>query len=162
MNNSHLSKRRINWIREQGYFNYSDEQIENFSMGNRFAFRLCTAILLIGVFTANIPILIAMMAVAFFGVVLPNHPFDYIYNWFIADRIGRDKLPKRAIQLKFACTMATSFIAATIYLFANSYMLAGYLMGGHLVIVAGIVSLTDMCLPSKAFNWLFKIPVHTN
>ena len=141
---------------------YSDQEIMDLSVGNGFAYKLCTSILAIGVFTANVPVLIAMGTVAFFGVILPNHPFDYIYNWFIADRIGRSRLPRRSRQLKFACTMATLFIASTIYFFVNGMTLAGYLMGGHLVLVAGTVATTDLCLPSKIYNWFLKVPIPTS
>lgn len=151
-----LSSARINRIRAQGYFNYSDAEITDLAFGNRFAYRLCTAILAIGVITGNIAILSAMMTVAFFGVVLPNHPFDYIYNYVLRQRMNKPKLPPRSVQLKFACSLATTFIAITIYLFYNNYQTAAYIVGGQLVVVASLVSTIDYCLPSIVFNYCFK------
>jgi hypothetical protein len=158
MKNQHskLSSVRINRIKAQGYFNYSDTEIADLAFGNRFAYRLCTSILAIGVIMGNIPVLTAMLTVAFFGVVLPNHPFDYIYNYVLRQRMNKPKLPPRSIQLKFACSLATTFIAITIYLFYNNYQIAAYIVGGQLVAVAAMVSTIDYCLPSVVFNYCFR------
>jgi len=99
MNRSHLSQSRIRHIREQGYFNFSDKEIEDISIGNRFAFIVCTSILIFGITAVNIPLLSGILIIAFGGAILPNHPFDYIYNSMIAKRIGRPKLPSRSKQL---------------------------------------------------------------
>lgn len=153
-NSKELSKRRIIWIREQGYDSYSDQEIRDLAFGNRFAYRLCTAILAVGVAFANIPILILMNIAAASSIFLPNHAFDYIYNHVVRHWINGPKVPPRSIQLKFACTMASCVIASTIYFFQADMMLAGYLMGGHIVIIASLVSLWDYCLPSKMFNYV--------
>ena len=150
---------RIRRIRTQGYLQQSDQEISALAFGNRFAYRLCTAILAIGVATANIPLLSVMMTIAFLGVVLPNHPFDYIYNHWLRHQLNKPKLPPRSKQLKFACTMATTMIGITIYLFANEMMLAGYLFGGHLIIVASLVSTIDYCIPSIVYNSIFRIKI---
>ena len=69
-----LSATRINRLKAQGYCNYSDDELSELAFGNKFAYMVCFAILAIGVATANIPTLIAMTIVAFFGIVLP-YPF---------------------------------------------------------------------------------------
>jgi len=116
-------------------------------------------ILLIGVITANIPILATMMIIALFGVILPYHPFDYIYNHVVRGMVNKPKLPPRSKQLKFACGIATIWIAATIYLFYAGFAIAGYISGGLLFSVAFLVSTMDICLPSIIFNFLFKVKV---
>ena len=93
---NNISQRRINRIKEQGYFNFSNYEITQIAFGNRFAYILCTCILVYGVITANIPVLTAMLVVAFGGVVLPNHPFDYIYNHILRFPLRKPKLPKPA------------------------------------------------------------------
>lgn len=147
-----LSPTRINRIKAQGYQNYSDEQISEIDFGNRFAYQLCTSILIVGVLLWNIPILSAIMTVAFFGVVLPNHPFDYIYNYFLANRMKKPQVPPRSIQLKFACTAATLVIGSTIYFLQNNMMTAAMIMAYQLCGVAFLVATTDLCIPSILFN----------
>lgn len=40
------SNKRVAQIREQGYFSYSDQQIQDLAFGNRFTYRLCVALLI--------------------------------------------------------------------------------------------------------------------
>jgi hypothetical protein len=97
-----------------------------------------------------------MATVAFMSIVLPYHPFDYIYNHLLSKPMNRPPIPPRSIQLKFACGMATSFILLTMYLFAAGHTLAAYLVGGQLIFVATLVGTIDFCLPSVIFNYLFR------
>ncbi len=158
-NQTLISPARIKRLKVQGYRNYSDANLSDLAFGNRFAYIICSSILLIGVITANIPILTAMMIIALFGVILPYHPFDYIYNHIIQGIINKPKLPPRSKQLKFACRIATIWIAATIYLFYAGFAIAGYISGGLLFSVAFLVSTTDICIPSIIFNFLFEVKV---
>jgi len=149
-----LSIKRIGRIREQGY-NCSNHEIAGLAIGNRFAYQLCTSLLLLGVVFANIPLLIVMFGVAFLSIILPNHLFDYIYNHAIRHCFKLPKLPPRSKQLKFACSIATIWIAATIYFFYQELFTAGYIAGSSLLFVAILVSTTDICIPSIIYNKLF-------
>lgn len=154
-----ISITRINRLRVQGYCNYSDADLSELAFGNRFALILCSAIVLIGVITANIPVLFTMMIVALFGVILPNMPFDYIYNYIIRGMLNKPKLPPRSKQAKFACSIATIWLAGTIYLFYAGFNTAGYISGGLLSSVALLVSYTDICIPSIIYNFLFRVKI---
>ena len=153
---TNLSNFRIKRIQEQGYYQHNHFEISCLAIGNRFAYQLCTSILLFGVLFGNIPVLIAMSSVAFFSIILPNHVFDYIYNYVIRHWIKSPKLPPRSKQLKFACTIATIWILATIYFFYQELFTAGYVTGGSLLIVATLVSTTDICIPSIIYNQIFN------
>jgi len=152
-----ISKSRIKRIRAQGYFKCTDLEVSELAFGNRFAYILCSIILIIGVSTASIPILSTMLIIAFLGVILPNHPFDYIYNRILSSPMGKPKLPPRSKQLKFACSIATSFLIATVYLFYSEYTSSGYIVGTILITSAVLVSSTDICIPSIVYNIIFKI-----
>jgi len=158
-NQTLISPDRIKRLKVQGYCNYPDANLSELAFGNRFAYIICSSILLIGIITANIPILASMMIVALFGVILPYHPFDYIYNHLIRGMVNKPELPPRSKQLKFACGIATIWIAATIYLFYAGFTIGGYIVGGMLFSVALLVSTTDICIPSRIFNFLFKVKV---
>lgn len=154
-----LSKTRICRLKAQGYFNHSDSEISELAFGNRFAFIICSALVGLGVATAHIPILAAMALIALGGVILPYHPFDYIYNHVVSGLLNKPKLPPRSKQLKFACIIATTWLSGTIFLFYGSYALAGYIAGALVFTVAFIVSATDFCIPSTIYNFLFKVKV---
>lgn len=161
MANDHqlLSETRINRLKVQGYSNYSDAELSELALGNRFAYILCSTIVAIGVATANIPILIAMTIVAFLGIILSYHPFDYIYNHVLRSMLNKPKLPPRSKQLKFTCLIATLWLIGTIYLFYADLVVAGYVVGGLLFSVAFLVSTTDFCIPSTIYNFIFKVKV---
>ncbi len=156
-NHQLLSTTRIKFLKAQGYCNLSDSEISGLAFGNRFAYIVCGSIVAVAVATAHVPTLIAMTLVAFFGIVLPYHPFDYIYNYVLTDMLNKPKLPPRSKQLKFACVIATLWLIATTYLFYSGFTIAGYVLGGLLVTVAFIVSTTDFCIPSMIYNFIFRV-----
>jgi hypothetical protein len=154
-NEKRPSLRTVNRLRIQGYVDQTDQEIRDLAMGNRFAYQLCTSILFYGVVTANVSVLAAIFLIAFGGVVLPNHPLDYIYNYLLSKPLGKPKLPPRSPQLKFACSIATLWIGMIIFLFQNNFTMAGYSTGAVLLLIAGLVSTLDICIPSLIFNALF-------
>ena len=154
-NQNQLSETRINRLREQGYTSQTDAEISDLAFGNRFAYRICVTLLIFGVGFANIPLLSFMMVIAFLGLLLPNHPFDYIYNLVLSKKMKKPKLPPRSKQLKFTCTVATLWIGGTIYLFYTGLTNWGYIAGVSLIVVATLVSTVDFCIPSKIYNALF-------
>ena len=151
-----LSATRIKRIREQGYFNKSDQEIIDLAFGNRFAYQLCTTMFAFGVISTSIPILCAVLCTAFMSVVLPYHPFDYIYNHGLSRRMQLPKLPPRSPQLNFACSIATIWTGTTIFLFYSGYDLAGYIVGSVFLVLAIMVSTIDLCIPSITYNALFR------
>ena len=154
-----LSKKRIHRIKCQGYSGYSDEEVSALAYGNRVTFVLCSAILLVGVVLGSIPILASLMALSVLSLILPYHPFDYVYNYILRGPLGRPKLPRRGAQLKFACAIAIVWIGSQIYFFYNQQMLAGYISGGSMFIVPLLVSTTDFCIPSNIYNAIFKVKI---
>ncbi len=150
-----ISKKRLNRLRQQGYKKQNDAELSKLAFGNRFAFIICTSLLLIGIGSQNITLLSVMLGIAFLGVILPYHPFDYIYNYIVVPNTKRPKLPRRSEQLKFACTMASLFIASIIFLFINNFNTAAYTVSAILLVIAVLVGTTDFCLPSIMYNRLF-------
>ena len=150
-----LSAVRIKRLRVQGYLTQSEAELNALVFGHRLTFRLCFAVISIALLTANLYILSAMVVIAALGIVLPYHPFDYLYNEVIRKRIDGPKLPRRSMQLKFACMMAVPWLIATIYLFNTGQALAGYILGGLLMASAFMVGFLDMCFPSMIYNALF-------
>lgn len=153
-----ISTSRIQRIRAQGYCTQTDAQLSSLSVGNRFAYQVCGSIVAIGVATANVPTLAVMSVVAFGGVVLPYHPFDYVYNGLVSDLIQRPKIPPRSKQLKFACSIATLWLMGTIALFHFQMTVVGYVFGGLLVVVAFLVAIFDFCIPSLIYNTFAGTP----
>lgn len=92
------------------------------------------------------------MVIAGLAAILPNHPFDYFYNTVIRHLIGRPALPPRSAQMKFACGIASIWLLLIILLFMTGFERAGQLLGIVLIMVASLVSTTDICIPSIVYN----------
>lgn len=151
-----LSGKRIEYLRAQGYCDQSDAELSELAFGNRFAYILCAFILAFAVITTSVWLLVLMTMVAFAGIILPYHPFDYIYNHYLREKLNKPELPPRPMQLKFACIIATIWLLVTIYMFNAGNVITGYILGGLLVIVASIVASTDFCIPSMIYNRYIK------
>ncbi len=153
---SNINQVTRNRFETQGYKGYSDSELGDFKFGLRFAYYLCGSLVILGLLLTNLEILGAAMIIAFFGSFPPYHPFDYLYNYVVRHWIGKPKLPHRANQGRFACRIATVWLGGIIYLFYTGNILWGYILGIALVIVAGLVSIFDICIPSMIYNFLFK------
>jgi len=151
-----LSAIRISRLRTQGYVQQDAQSLTNMAFGIRFPYRLCVATIATGLFLQSIEVFIAMTIIAFFGVILPYHPFDYLYNSFLSGPMHRPKLPRRSPQLKFTCFIATIWLLTVVFLMHNVNFTAGLIMGGILGVVASLPSTVDLCIPSLLYNFIFK------
>ncbi len=150
-----ISPSRRKKLEAQGFTGYSDEELAARTFGFRFSTGLCALLIGTGVAFSNIPLLLLAAATALFGAILPNHPFDYLYNAMLANQPGKAQLDPNTPQRKFACGIATVWLVGVIYLFYSSLFLWGYIFGAILTSVAALVTTTDFCIPSAIYNFLF-------
>lgn len=152
-----ISPERISRLKVQGYdTGFTDEEISEHAVGNRFAYQMCTVLFSTGLALTSIPVLAVGAIIAFSTVLLPYHPFDYVYNYVIRHWLKRPKLPRRTNQAKFACGIASLWLGIIIYLFYHSLFTWGYVLGGILLVIALLVSTIDFCIPSIIYNKLFR------
>jgi hypothetical protein len=85
---------------------------------------------------------------------MPFHPFDLIYNYGIRFLLGKRSLPPNGAPRRFACGMAALWLIATALCFLGGQATAGYTLGALFVGVAGLVSATDICIPSLVYHLL--------
>ena len=156
MNHPILSEKRVRRLRLQGFVNQSEQELSQLAFGIRFAYRLCTALLIVGVLTQSIAIFSFMFVIAFLGATLPNHPFDYIYNHFLSEKMNRPTLPTRAPQLRFACMIATIWIGTIDYFMSSGAITAATVLSAFFIFIAGLLSTTDICIPSIIYKAAFQ------
>lgn len=82
--------------------------------GIRFSYPLNISIVVIGILSTNPYILSIAAVIAFFGVILPMHPFDYAYNYGVARIIGTPQIPGRGSELQMSSSMALLFSLSVI------------------------------------------------
>jgi hypothetical protein len=143
-------------LETQGYLGYTDSELNDFKFGVRFAYYLCGSLVILGLVLIDINILAAAMIIAFFGSLPPRHPFDYLYNYLVRHLFNKPKMPTRANQGRFACGIATVWLGGIIYLFYAGLNVWAYIAGGILLLIAALVSIFDICIPSMIYNFLFK------
>jgi hypothetical protein len=146
-------KRRLH---VQGYQNYSDKELNDYKHGIRFAYGLCITLVAVGLIFNSVPVLLFTALIALVGAFLPNHPFDYLYNYGVRQLLNKPKLPPRSNQGRFACGIAAVWLTVTIYLLYNDYVIAGNIFGALLFAVGALVTTTDICIPSMIYNAIFK------
>jgi hypothetical protein len=94
--------------------------------------------------------------IAFAGAFPPYHPFDYLYNYGVRNLLGKPKLPPRTNQGRFACGIASVWLAITIYLLYNNHTVSANILAIALLAVGILVVTTDICIPSIIYNGIFK------
>ena len=153
---SRLSALRVCRLRVQGYEHQSEAELNDLAFGHRLTFRICLVVSGFAVITANLYLLAIMVGIAFLGIVLPYHPFDYFYNLVVRKWVNdKPRLPQRSMQLKFSCIMAVPWLGGVIYFFQSGQMIAGYILGALLMTSAFLVGFLDLCIPSMIYNALF-------
>lgn len=147
-----LSPSTVQRLQIQGFGPVDEMWLAEVAPWLRWSPALCAIFAALGTVMASPSILFALAGTAFLGAVLPFHPFDLIYNYGIRFLVGKRPLPPNGAPRRFACGIATVWLIATASLFAVGEMGMGYALGTMFVAVAGLVSTTDICIPSLLFN----------
>jgi len=142
----------------QGFTEVDKRLLEKTAPWLRLAYGLCAVLAAVGVFFSSPVILLSLTFFSAWGAVSSVHPFDYIYNYGIRYITGTDPLPKRGFPGRFACGLGTVWLIATAWAFYAGLMLTGYILGGLLILVAGLVSTIHFCIPSLIYRSIFGFP----
>lgn len=154
-----LSPRVKRRLRVQGYACLNDRSFREVVPWTRFSPALCSAIGAVGTALASPLILGALVPFAALGAVFRTHPFDLIYNHGIRHLTGTGPLPKNGAPRRFACGVATVWLAATAIAFWSGAMFLGYVLGGAFVAVSGLIATTHICIPSMVYRTVLRKPV---
>lgn len=77
--------------------------------GIYFSYPIYILIVVAGILLGNPYILLIAALIAFLGIKLPMHPFDYVYNYTIAKLIRTSKIPGRGSELQVNSIVALVF-----------------------------------------------------
>ncbi len=77
--------------------------------GLRFSYPLYISIVALGILLVSPYMLSITALIAFFGVILPMHPFDYLYNYTVAKLTSADQIPGRGSELQVNSSVALLF-----------------------------------------------------
>lgn len=77
--------------------------------GLRFSYPIYICLVTSGILLVNPAILSITAFVAFLGIVLPMHPFDYVYNYTVPRLPGVNKIPGRGTEMQVTSLVAFIF-----------------------------------------------------
>ena len=143
-------------LEQQGFCGLDDATLAEVGPWLRWSPALCTFFMVLGVALRSPAWLWLLAATAFLGVFLPFHPFDLLYNHVVRHLTGTRPFPHSSPQRRFACGLASLWLVATGWAFRAGSNPLGYSLGVPLILVAALVSLTHICIPSILFNTLFR------
>ena len=145
-------------LEAQGFSGLDEVTLAEVGPWLRWSPALCTLFMTAGVVLRSPTVLWALAATAALGAWLPFHPFDLLYNYGARHLTGTRRLPHHGPQRRFACTIATAWLIATGWAFHTGAITSGYVLGIPLMLVAGLVSITHICIPSLLYNMWFTRP----
>lgn len=143
-------------VEVQGFCQLDDATLTELGPWLRWSPAICTLVMVVGVAMHSPVVLWALAGTAFLGVFLPFHPFDLLYNYGARYLTGTRPLPNQTPQRRFACGIATVWLAGTGWAFYAGANTLGYALGVSIILVAGLVSVTHICIPSMIYNLLFQ------
>jgi len=140
----------------QGFSGLDDRAVSELGPWLRFAPAICAGLVALATLLGSVPLLMAVVATALLGAVVPHHPFDLLYNYGIRHLTGTGPLPPNGAPRRFACAVSTVWLSLTTWAFAAGAITVGRVLGGAFVVVAMVPVLTDFCVPSFFFQWISR------
>jgi uncharacterized protein DUF4395 len=145
-------------VEAQGFVHLDDATLADVGPWLRLAPAICMTWTAAATIAASAPALWALVPFAALGAILRGHPFDAIYNHGIRHALRTPHLPPYNAPRRFACGVATIWLASTALAFQNGATLLGYILGFSLVLAAAVPTFTDFCIPSFIYGLVFGKP----
>jgi hypothetical protein len=131
----------------QGYC-WSAEEIRALRWGLRFPTALCLAAVVTGLALQPALMLLALIPIGVVAGWTPRHPFDLIWNDGLRHLSGAPELPPNPTPRRHAFKLASAWLLAVGLLLAVGQPTAALILGGVLVAVCALVTVTNFCIPS--------------
>jgi hypothetical protein len=144
------------WMRSnlstQGY-RISDAESRRLAVGLRFSTGLCLALVTTALALESAAMVFMLVVVGAIAGVSARHPFDHVWNHAIRHLLGGPPVPPNPIRRRHAFKVATASLLFVGALLAAGATTAALVLGGALVAACGVVTATNLCLPSEAMAW---------
>jgi hypothetical protein len=131
----------------QGYW-LSAEEIRALRLRLRYPTALCLAAVVTGLALQSALMLLALVPIGVVAGWTPRHPFDLIWNHGLRHLSGAPELPPNPTPRRHAFKLASAWLLAVGLLFAVGQPTAALILGGVLVSVCALVTVTNFCIPS--------------
>ena len=145
------------WMRAnlttQGYC-LTDDERRRLAVGLRFSTGLCLSLVVVALALQSTVMVFALCGIGVLASFATRHPFDHLWNHGARHLLRGPALPPNPRRRRDAFKVATVWLALVATLFAAGWSTAALVLGGLLVAACGVVTATNLCLPSEMFAWL--------
>ena len=131
----------------QGY-RLSSQERRALGFGLQFPTALCLALVVTGLALQSAVMILALVPIGAVAGWTARHPFDLVWNHGLRRPFNAPPLPLNPTPRRHAFKLATVWMLAVGVLFAVGQATAALLLGGVLVAVCGLVTVTHFCVPS--------------
>ncbi len=153
---STIQNRTRRLVEMQGFVGFDDHTVRHLDYALRLSPVLCLILTAVATAMESVTLLWLLLPFAIAGAVLRNHPFDVVYNHGLRHLTGGPVIPRYPMPRRFACLIASIWISAEAFCFANGIPLAGHILGWSLVATAAVPVTTGFCVPSFLYGLMFR------
>jgi hypothetical protein len=143
----------------QSFLNQSPKMLLELKNWWRFTPTLNWFITLTGTAMAWPMLLFAQAALMGISVLIPAHPFDWLYNYGIRFLTGTAPLPKSGQRRKVMFAAASVLLTLLGVWFYMGHDMIGYIQGGIMTFLGGLLAVYNLCVLSEILAKLFGMPV---
>jgi hypothetical protein len=140
----------------QGYC-LRTEETHALRWGLRLPTALCLALVVTGLALQSAALILALVPIGAVAGWTRRHPFDLIWNHGLRHLTGAPELPPNPTPRRHAFKLGTIWLLAVGALFAVGQPTAGLVLGGMLVAVCGLVTVTNFCIPSTLLGIWWRL-----
>ena len=131
----------------QGYC-LSSQESRALRFGLRFPTAFCLALVVAGLALQSAVTILALVPIGAVAGWSARHPFDALWNHGLRRLFDAPPLPPNPTPRRHAFKLATVWLVTVGVLFAVGQATAALVLGGVLVAVCGLVTVTHFCVPS--------------
>jgi hypothetical protein len=156
-----MSSPRRGWMDSnldvQGYC-LTTEESRALRWGLRFPTALCLALVVSGLALQSAALILALVPVGVVAGWSRRHPFDLIWNDGIRYLNSAPELPPNPRPRRHAFKLGAAWLGVVGVLLAVGQPTAALVLGGVLLAVCGLVTVTNFCIPSTllAIWWRWR------
>jgi hypothetical protein len=136
----------------QGY-RLTDAERRALWLGLRLPTGLCLALVVTALALESAVMLVVLYGIGFVAGFTRRHPFDHLWNHGLRHLFEAPALPSNPPRRRHAFKLATAWLLTVAVLFAEGLDTAALVLGAVLVAVCGLVTVTNLCIPSTLLAW---------
>ena len=140
-------------LETQGYC-LTAAEARSLRVGLRFPTTLCLALVVTGLALESALMIALLVPIGTVAGWTSRHPFDLAWNYGLRHVAAAPVLPRNPTRRRHAFKLATVWLAGVAVLFAVGATTASLALGGVLVAVCSLVTVTNFCIPSTMLAWV--------